>query len=71
MREHIKILLPYVTAVSVIVLGYQLIESSNQQRKLTAAQQVAETTDSTSKKTAGDLVTLLNDLGSGKEGSQK
>ncbi len=65
MKEHIKFLLPYVTAVGVIVLGYQLIEISNQQRKLIAAQQVVETTDGTSKKTPADLVKIFNDLGTG------
>ncbi len=65
MKEHIKILLPYVTAVSVIVLGYHLIEVNNQQRKLTAAQQVVETTDGASKKTPADLVELLDGLSAG------
>lgn len=72
MKEHIKILLPYVTAVSVIVLGYQLIEISNQQRALMAAQHVVETADGASKKTPADLVDLLNGLSaSSNQGGKK
>jgi len=71
MKEHIKILLPYATAVGVIWLGYHVIEVNNQQRKLIAAQQIIEASHGTRKKTAGDIVTLLEDLSSGKEGSQQ
>lgn len=71
MKEHIKILLPYATAVGVIWLGYHVIEVNNQQRKLIAAQQVIEAPNGARKKTAGDIVTFLEDLSSGKEGSQQ